>query len=78
MWFRVIYYFSVTHAALRGKTSDWIAWNQENVSELNYISNCEHLVKGVGLGYGRQLYVQCLLKYMVICAFENPPQLQAS
>ena len=28
--------------------------------------------KGVGLGYERQLYFQCLLKYMVICAFENP------
>jgi hypothetical protein len=29
--------------------------------------------KGVGLRYGRQLYFHCLLKYMVICAFENPP-----
>jgi hypothetical protein len=29
--------------------------------------------KGVGLGYGRQLYFHCLLKFMVICAFENPP-----
>jgi hypothetical protein len=35
-------------------------------------------IKGVGLGYGRQLYFQCLLKYMVICAFDNPPQFQAS
>ena len=35
-------------------------------------------LKGVGLGYGRQLYFQCLLKYMVICAFDNPPQFQAS
>ena len=34
--------------------------------------------KGVGLGYERQLYFQCLLKYMVICAFDNPPQFQAS
>jgi hypothetical protein len=34
--------------------------------------------KGVGLEYGRQLYFHCLLKYMVICAFENPPQFQAS
>ena len=34
--------------------------------------------KGVGLGYGRQLNVQCLLKYMAICAFYNPPQFQAS
>ena len=34
--------------------------------------------KGVGLRYGRQLYCHCLLKYMVICAFENPPQFQAS
>ena len=35
-------------------------------------------LKGVGLGYGRKLYFQCLLKYMVICAFDNPPQFQAS
>ena len=34
--------------------------------------------KGVGLGYGRKLYFQCLLKYMVICAFDNLPQFQAS
>ena len=34
--------------------------------------------KGVGLEYSRQLYFHCLLKYMVICAFENPPQFQAS
>jgi hypothetical protein len=31
--------------------------------------------KGVGLRNGRQLYVQCLLKYIVICAFENPPSI---
>ena len=36
------------------------------------------LFKGVGLGYGRHLCFQCLLKYMVICALENPPQFQAS
>jgi len=35
-------------------------------------------IKGVGLGYGTQLYFQCLLKYMVICAFDSPPQFQAS
>jgi len=35
-------------------------------------------IKGVGLGYGRQLYFQDLLKYMGICAFYNPPQIQAS
>ena len=31
--------------------------------------------KDVGLGYGRHLYFQCLLKYMVICAFENHPSI---
>ena len=31
--------------------------------------------KGVGLGYGRWLHFHCLLKYMVICAFENPPSI---
>ena len=36
-----------------------------------------YLFKGVGLGYGRQLYFHCLLKYMVISAFENPLQFQA-
>jgi hypothetical protein len=30
------------------------------------------------MGYGRQLYFQDLLKYIVICAFDNPPQIQAS
>ena len=34
-----------------------------------------HLFKGVGLGYGRQLYFHCLLQYMVICAFENSPSI---
>jgi hypothetical protein len=29
-------------------------------------------VPSVGLGYGRQLYFQCLLKYMIICAFDSP------
>ena len=32
-------------------------------------------LKGVGLRYGRLLYFQCLLKYMIICAFENPPSI---
>jgi hypothetical protein len=32
-------------------------------------------LKDVGLGYGRQLYFHCLLKYMVICAFENSPSI---
>jgi ATP-binding cassette subfamily A (ABC1) protein 3 len=32
-------------------------------------------IKGVGLGYGRQLCFHCLLKYMVICAFENSPSI---
>jgi len=35
-------------------------------------------IKGAGLGYGRTLYFHCLLKYMVICAFENPLQFQTS
>jgi hypothetical protein len=35
----------------------------------------DEAIKGVGLGYGRQLYVRCLLKYMVICAFENHPSI---
>jgi hypothetical protein len=29
-------------------------------------------VKGVCLGFGRQLYFHCFLTYMVICAFESP------
>ena len=32
-------------------------------------------LKGVGLRYGRLLYFQCLIKYMIICAFENPPSI---
>ena len=35
----------------------------------------DEAIKGVGLGYGRQLYVRFLLKYMVICAFENHPSI---
>ena len=35
-------------------------------------------LQGVDLEYERQLYFQCLLKYMVFCAFDNPPQFQAS
>ena len=42
------------------------------------ISDTRRSFKGVGLGYGRQLYFQCLLKYMVVCALDNPPQFQAS
>ena len=32
-------------------------------------------VKGVGLGYGRQPYFRCFLKYMIICAFANFPSI---
>jgi hypothetical protein len=35
----------------------------------------DEAIKGVDLGYGRQLYFRCLLKYMVICAFENHPSI---
>ena len=28
-----IRYFSSKHAALRSKSKDWLAWNQDNVSE---------------------------------------------
>jgi hypothetical protein len=42
------------------------------------ISDTRRSFKGVGLGYGRQLYFQCLLKYMVVCALDNPPHFQAS
>jgi hypothetical protein len=35
----------------------------------------DEAIKGVGLGYGRQLYFRFLLKYMVICAFENHPSI---
>ena len=28
-----IQYFSVTHTALRRTSTDWLAWNQDNVSE---------------------------------------------
>ena len=33
------------------------------------------MVKDVGLGYGRQLYCHCLLKYMLTCSFENSPSI---
>jgi hypothetical protein len=33
------------------------------------------LLKGVVVGYGIQLYLHCLLKYMVICALENTPSI---
>ena len=36
------------------------------------------LVKGVVVGYGIQLYLHCLLKYMVICALENIPSIPPS
>jgi hypothetical protein len=32
--------FSTKHAALRGKSKDWFARNQDNVSEWNDISTC--------------------------------------
>jgi hypothetical protein len=43
-----------------------------SVTELKILYNL-HL--GVGLGYRRQLYCHCLLKYMVICAFKNHPSI---
>ena len=32
--------FSTKHAALRRKSKDWLAWNQDNVSEWGDISIC--------------------------------------
>ena len=32
--------FSAKHAALRSKSKDWLAWNQNNVSEWSDISIC--------------------------------------
>ena len=33
--------FSAKHAALRRKSKDWLAWNQNNVSEWSDMSTCE-------------------------------------
>ena len=35
--------FSAKHAALRSKNKNWLAWNQDNVSELNNMSTCKLL-----------------------------------
>ena len=32
--------FSAKHAALRRKSKDWLAWNQDNVSEWGDMSIC--------------------------------------
>ena len=32
--------FSAKHAALRRKRKDWLAWNQNNVSEWSDMSTC--------------------------------------
>jgi hypothetical protein len=32
--------FSAKHAALRRKSKDWLAWNQDNVSEWGDMSTC--------------------------------------
>ena len=32
--------FSTKHAALRRKSKDWLAWNQDNVSEWGNMSTC--------------------------------------
>ena len=32
--------FSVNHAALRRKSKDWLAWNQDNVSESGNMFIC--------------------------------------
>jgi hypothetical protein len=57
------------HALKNNKTYTFHStWHQ--VVYLWFIS-----FKVVGLGYGRYLYFQCLLKYMIICAFENSPSI---
>ena len=38
-----IFCFSSKHAVLRGKSKDWLAQNQDNVTEWNYMSNCRLL-----------------------------------
>ena len=35
-----ISYFSTKHAALRRKSKDWLAWNQDNVAEWDGMSIC--------------------------------------
>jgi hypothetical protein len=35
--------FSTKHAALRRKSKDWLAWNQNNVSEWSDMSSCRLL-----------------------------------
>jgi hypothetical protein len=39
-----IYCFSVRFTALRRKSEDWLAWNQDNVSECRNMSPCGLLV----------------------------------
>jgi hypothetical protein len=34
------FWFSAKHAALRRKSKDWLAWNQDNVSEWSNMSIC--------------------------------------
>ena len=61
--------FGIRYRQVRHRRFRWV--------KLSNFSNLRSLrwVKGVGLGYGRQLYFHCLLKYMVICAFENSPSI---
>ena len=33
--------FSAKHTALRSKSKDWLAWNQDNVSELSDMSTTD-------------------------------------
>ena len=35
-----ICYFSAKHTILRRKSKDWLAWNQDNVTEWGDMSNC--------------------------------------
>ena len=35
--------FSTKHAALKRKSKDWLAWNEDNVSEWGYMSICRLL-----------------------------------
>jgi hypothetical protein len=44
-----ICYFSAKYAALRRKSKDWVAHNQDNVSEWDDMSICGLLLKHVGL-----------------------------
>jgi len=36
-----IYCFSAKHTALRRKSKDWLAWNEDNVSEWSDMSICD-------------------------------------